>query len=131
MRVTAFLLTISFCFCLLGTSTHAQTPPGSVDPTTNELILPDGTRIAPPDGSIDASGNLVLPSGTIEKPAATVQDDGSLELGDGSVLPVPTIPVGGAHIVAWTVGAALCIAVAVLVLLRFCVGSFVYAWLAR
>ena len=89
--------------CLVGAvafSLNAQPDPGATVDESGNLVLSDGTVIAPPEGEV-VDGNLVVGGNTIMAPTATVNNDGSITLGDGTVLSVPDLPKGGDFIVSW------------------------------
>ena len=89
--------------CLVGAvafSLSAQPDPDATVDVDGNLVLGDGTVIAPPAGEV-VDGNLVVDGNTITAPTATVNGDGSITLGDGTTLTVPDLPQGGDFIVSW------------------------------
>lgn len=92
------LLTIGSLAAFIGASAlNAQPAPpeGSVDANGN-LVIGDQV-IAPPSGSVDSEGNLVLDDGeggttVVNRPVATVNPDGSLDV-DGQTYSVPQLPI--------------------------------------
>jgi hypothetical protein len=84
----------------------AQDPPNAEVDDQGRLVLdpggPNEQTIEVPDGTVDGNGDLVIGSTTITKPTATVLEDGSLDLGDGTVLPVPEgPPTGESAFITW------------------------------
>jgi hypothetical protein len=79
-------------------SAQGTLPDAFVDDDGNLVI---GDQVIPPPAGEVVDGNLVIDGNTIEAPTATVNEDGSLELADGTVLNVPELPEGGDFIVSW------------------------------
>ncbi len=81
--------------CFLAASAGAQTAPDAMVDADGNLVINPGTddeiMIAPPAGEV-VDGNLVIDGVTIDRPVATVLADGSLDLGDGTILEVPDLP---------------------------------------
>ncbi|MCC5806448.1 MAG: hypothetical protein JJU00_08995 [Opitutales bacterium] len=90
-------LTILGGFLAASTGLMAQTAPNAMVDENGNLVINPGEEnemtIAPPAGEVDGEGNLVIDGTTINRPQATVLADGSLDLGDGTVLQVPDIGV--------------------------------------
>ena len=86
--------------CFLAASAGAQTAPDAMVDADGNLVInpgtPDEIMIAPPAGEVDGDGNLVIDGVTIDRPVATVLADGSLDLGDGTILQVPDLPADDA-----------------------------------
>lgn len=96
-KLIAAVLFGAFAFAL-----NAQ-PDATVDQDGN-LVLNPGTAeeqvIPKPEGEV-VNGDLVVGGTTIPAPDATLLADGSLELGDGTILTVPDLPGGGDFIISW------------------------------
>lgn len=92
--------------CLVGAvafSLNAQPDPGATVDQDGNLVLSDGTVIAPPagqviDGDLDVDGDGTA---DVTAPVVTVETDGSITLADGTNLAVPDLPKGGDFIVSW------------------------------
>lgn len=89
-------LTILGGFLVASTGLFAQTAPNAIVDGNGNLVINPGTpeeiMIAPPAGTVDSAGNLVIGDTTINRPVASVDGDGNLVLGDGTVLMVPDMP---------------------------------------
>ena len=85
---------------------QAQTAPNARVNSQGQLEILDGSNnvvqtIDPPAGSVAGSGNLTVGGPPIQKPTATVLGDGSLDLGNGTVLQVPDLPSTGNAFIDW------------------------------
>ena len=93
--IGASLLGLAFA-----TSAVAQDAPDASVNDQGQLVLGDGSVIDVPAGTVDGNGDLVLDSGTIAKPVATVNPDGSLTVGDMTYL-VPDGPPSDNAFITW------------------------------
>ncbi len=103
MKIMKILIAAILASSLFALSVNAQTAPNAEVNQDGELVIDGGDPIPVPDGTVDtATGDLVLSDGTrIEAPDAQVQANGSLLLGNGETLAVPSSPRGGEFIINW------------------------------
>lgn len=90
------LLAAGILGCFIATSATAQEAPNAEVDANGNLVINPGTPeeqiIAPPEGSVNASGDLVIGDQTFTRPTAVVLANGNLDLGGGNILEVPELP---------------------------------------
>jgi hypothetical protein len=90
------LLAAGILGCFIATSATAQEAPNAEVDANGNLVINPGTPeeliIAPPAGSVNASGDLVIGDQTFTRPTAVVLANGNLDLGGGNILEVPELP---------------------------------------
>ena len=85
-------------FLFIANPIAQEAPPAEQDQDGNLIVnpgTPEEQTFLKPDGIVDENGNLDINgdgSLVIDKPAGTILEDGSLDLGEGNVLTPPDFP---------------------------------------